>query len=262
MPQRQRVGAAQPLAQVRIAGGLEESGRRQDRGHARSRTRSRTRPPGAGRRTSHRGSVRRSPAPEGTGPRRSPRRGSSAGIRRRGTAGSTAPRSAAPAPCRSSKARSTAIRSRGYVTDTELCIQSAQTVCAVENAQAAAPAAAATSEKRRLRRKAYAATNAKLNLEKQDAGLDPGLRAEAGPGSQAKGDRNPLREVEGPHGSGGDPCVPEEALAGAAAIAPASSGPMRPGPREGGSRPRPLRRGPCATDAGRGRSRARRRLRR
>jgi hypothetical protein len=87
--------------------------------------------------------------------------------------------------------------SRGYVTDTDVCIQSAQTVCAVENAQAAAPAAAATSEKRRLRRNAYIATNAKLTLRnRMPVSIRDSGRSRAG--SQVNGDRNPRARRKAP----------------------------------------------------------------
>ena len=89
-----------------------------------------------------------------------------------------------------SKARSTAERRSGNVTETDVCIQRPQTVCPVENAQVAAPAAAARSEKRRLRRKYKAARYAKLNFAKR---IPVSIHASGRrkDGSATKGDRKP-----------------------------------------------------------------------
>jgi hypothetical protein len=88
------------------------------------------------------------------------------------------------------------------VTETDVCIQSPQTVCPVENAQVAAPTAAARSENFRLRRKKYAARNAKLNLRKRTpVSIHASGRRTAG--IATNGERKPCARWKGP-------IVPEE----------------------------------------------------
>ena len=74
--------------------------------------------------------------------------------------------------------------------ETELCIHRPQTVWPVAKAQAAAPVAEAASENSRLRRKAQAARNAKLNLRKRiPVSIQASGRRSAG--SATNGDRKP-----------------------------------------------------------------------
>jgi hypothetical protein len=76
------------------------------------------------------------------------------------------------------------------VAETDVCIHSPQTVCAVEKAHVAAPAAHARSENLRPRRKRYAARYAKLNLRKR---IPVSIHASGrrSDGSATKGERKP-----------------------------------------------------------------------
>jgi hypothetical protein len=76
------------------------------------------------------------------------------------------------------------------VTETEVCIHSPQTVCPVEKAHVAAPAADAMSENFRPRRKKYAARYAKLNLRKRIPVSIP-ASGRMRDGIETNGDRKP-----------------------------------------------------------------------
>jgi hypothetical protein len=83
------------------------------------------------------------------------------------------------------------------VTETEVCIHSPHTVCPVEKAQVAAPAAAPRSERFRPRKKKYAARYAKLNLRNR---IPVSIHASGrrSDGSATNGERKPCARWNGP----------------------------------------------------------------